>query len=233
MKKFTKILFVLLLLAGINTYAATEDRHITGFNAINASGSFDVYITQGSTESVKVEAPDKYLNDIKTEVVGGELRVYVKSDRGWSNWFGTTTRKMAIYISAKTLNSVALGGSGDMYFKNSIKAESLKVRVSGSGNITGAVQCRDLEAGVSGSGDMKLTGRAQTSSVRVSGSGGYTARDLVTNKTSVRVSGSGSASINVNESLDASVSGSGDINYTGAVKNVNSSRSGSGSISRG
>ena len=234
MKKLAQILFALLLVVGINNaFAATEDRHITGFNAISVSGSFDVYITQGSTESVKVEAPDNVISHIITEVVGGELKVYNKDDRGWNGWFGSNHRKMVIYIAAKDLNSVALGGSGDMYFKNGIRANDLKVRVSGSGSITGMVDCKELEAGVSGSGDMKLNGHALTSNVRVSGSGGYAAHDLSTNKTAVHVLGSGNASVNVNESLEASVSGSGDIRYTGAVKNVNSSKSGSGSISRG
>ena len=232
MKNFTKILFALLLLTSINAFAATEDRHITSFNAINVSGSFDVYITQGNTESVRVEAPANVMSHIITEVIGGELKVYNKEDRSWSGWFGGNHGKMVVYIAAKGLNSVGLGGSGDMYFKNGIKAGALKVRVSGSGNITGMVDCRDLEAGVSGSGDMKLNGRALNSTVRVSGSGGYTGRELVTNVTTVRVSGSGSAEVNVNEKLDASASGSGDVNYTGAVKNVNSSKSGSGSISR-
>ena len=38
----------------------TEDRHLSGFHAVDVGGSFDVYITQGSTESVKVEAPEEY-----------------------------------------------------------------------------------------------------------------------------------------------------------------------------
>ncbi len=233
MKNFTRILFSLLILTGVKSaFGATEDRHITGFNAISVSGSFDVYLTQGATESVKVEAPENMMSHIITEVVGGELKVYNRDDRNWSGWFGGNHRKMVIYIAVKGVNSIALGGSGDMYFKSGIRAGALKVRVSGSGNITGMLDCKDLEAGVSGSGDMKLNGRALNSTVRVSGSGGYDAKELVTYTTTVRVSGSGNASVNVNEKLDASVSGSGDVDYTGAVKNVNSSKSGSGSISR-
>ncbi|MGZ3820533.1 MAG: GIN domain-containing protein, partial [Mucilaginibacter sp.] len=46
------------------------------------------------------------------------------------------------------------------------------------------------------------------------------------------VTGSGDASVNASSKVDASVSGSGDIKYTGGAKNVSSSKSGSGDIER-
>jgi len=48
----------------------------------------------------------------------------------------------------------------------------------------------------------------------------------------VHVSGSGKAQVNASDKVDAAVRGSGDVNYTGAAKIVNSSKSGSGVINR-
>src|SRR4051812_14457869 len=59
-------------------FSKVEDRHLSGFNAVDLAGSFDVYITQGSTESVKVEAPDNIIDHILTEVRGGVLKIYNK-----------------------------------------------------------------------------------------------------------------------------------------------------------
>ena len=50
--------------------------------------------------------------------------------------------------------------------------------------------------------------------------------------TAVRVAGSGDADVNVTNKLDASVSGSGDVRYTGNPKSISSSKSGSGDIDR-
>jgi hypothetical protein len=96
----------------------------------------------------------------------------------------------------------------------------------------GRVEVKNLESGISGSGDVKLAGRAESSAVNVSGSGDYEARGLVTVNTLVHVSGSGDASVNVSNSLSASVSGSGDIRYTGGAHNVSASKSGSGEVLR-
>jgi len=243
MKSLTKILLAAALLTGANyTFATThatakvktdntvQDRHLTGFNAVDASGSFDVYIVQNGTESVRVEAPADIIDKIVTEVEGGVLQIHNKNNSGW-NWSGITHKKVAVYVSVKDINSIGITGSGDVFFKEGIKANSLKIRVSGSGDVFGKVDVKSLEASISGSGDMKLSGRAETSAIRVSGSGDFTAKDLATVNTSVHVSGSGDASVNVSDSLDASVSGSGDVSYTGGAQHVVKSKSGSGDIS--
>ncbi|MGZ3764268.1 MAG: head GIN domain-containing protein, partial [Mucilaginibacter sp.] len=186
-----------------------------------------------STESVKVEAPDNVIDHIITEVSGGVLKIYNKHDDGfhWGDLFGSH-KKMAIYVTAKDLNSISVSGSGDIFFKEGIHTNSLKLRVSGSGDMTGRVDVKTLETSISGSGDIKISGRADNSTVSVGGSGDFSGRGLVTINTAVRVTGSGDASVNASSKVDASVSGSGDIKYTGGAKNVSSSKSGSGDIER-
>lgn len=235
MKALTKAIFTLLLITGVNNaFADTQDRHLTGFTAINAGGSFDVYITQGSTESVKVEAPADVMDKLITEVSGGVLKIYTKnSNWGNFNWFGGNHKKTVVYVTAKQLNGITESGSGDVYFKDGITTNSLKLRVSGSGDMVGKIDAKDVEIGVSGSGDMKIAGRAVTSTVGVSGSGDFSGSGLVTTNTTVHVSGSGDASVNVSEKLDASVSGSGDVSYSGSARNVSASASGSGSVHKG
>jgi hypothetical protein len=245
MRSLTKILLAAILLSGpAYTYAKThsseetiiskiEDRHLSGFNAVNLAGSFDVYITQGSKESVKVEAPDNIIDHIITEVSGGVLKIYNKNDNGfhWGDMFGNH-KKIAVYVIAKDLNSISVSGSGDVFFKEGIHTNSLKLRVSGSGDLYGRVDVKTLESSISGSGDVKISGRADNSTVSVGGSGDFSARSLITINTAVRVSGSGDASVNASNRVDASVSGSGDIRYTGGAKSVSSSKSGSGDIER-
>lgn len=231
MKALTKILFALILVASVNSaFAETQDRHLTGFKGVDAQGSFDVYITQGANESVKVEAPGDIIDRIKTEVNGGVLKIYSKGSSDWNfNLFGSH-KKVLIYVVAKDLNAVTVSGSGDVYFKNGITTPALKLRVSGSGDLSGKVQVKDLETSVSGSGDVRLAGNASSSDVHVSGSGDFRGGDLITISTAVRVSGSGDASVNASTKIDASVSGSGDVHYSGNPKSVSKSKSGSGDI---
>jgi hypothetical protein len=208
----------------------TEDRHISGFTAISASGSFDVYIVQGATESVRVEAPADVMPHIITEVKNGTLNVYDKSHTGWHSLF-SSNKKIAVYVSVKAINGMDITGSGDVFFKEGISANLLRLHVTGSGDVVGKLNVKTLESNITGSGDIKLSGHADNLKVGVSGSGDFSARGLTTINTTARVSGSGDVDVNVSGSLDANVSGSGDIRYSGSPKNVNRSKSGSGDIS--
>ena len=229
--KTLKILFVASLLVATALFAKadTQDRHLTGFNAVSLTGPYDVYIVQGSTESVKVDAPSEVINRIITEVSGGVLIIRTKERTDW-NWSGN--KKMAVYVSIKNVNAISLSGSGDIFFKDGLTAPSLKIKLSGSGDIVGKVDVKTLDSSIGGSGDMTLTGRADNSTVSVGGSGDFTGKNLVTTNTRVSVGGSGDASINASDKIDASVAGSGDVRYTGAARNVSSSKAGSGSVSR-
>lgn len=208
------------------------DRHLSGFNAINLAGPFDVMITQGSQDEVKVEAPNDVMERIVTEVNEGVLKIYSKHDNwNWGNWWGNH-KKIMIYVKLKNVNSINISGSGDIKFKEGITTDNLKLSISGSGDMDGQLEAKNLECSISGSGDMKLSGKAENSKVRVVGSGDFTAKHLLTVNSSVHVSGSGDAEINASEKIEASVNGSGDIHYTGDAKMISKSKSGSGDISR-
>ncbi len=245
MKLSIKILLAAILVTGTTyTFAKPHpakksytsdivDRHLSGFNGVHVGGSFDVYITQGSTESVRVEAPEEVMDHVVTEVDGGVLKIYNKEHHGWdwSNLFGHH-EKVAVYVTAKDLNSIAISGSGDVYFKEGITTNSLKLKISGSGDILGKVDVKTLESSITGSGDMKLSGKAESSTVTVGGSGDFMAGNLLTASSQVRVSGSGDAHINASTKVDATVSGSGDIRYTGNATSIWKRKSGSGDISK-
>lgn len=234
MKSLTRILFATMTFVVFATLATKAsqiaDRHLSGFNAIRLSASYDVYITQGTAESVKVEASADDQEHIITEVNGGVLNIYEKDNRHIHWDFGG--RKQVVYVVARDINSISVSGSGDVFFKSGINTNNMKIKISGSGDVTGRLTAKTLEANISGSGDMKLSGRADDSNVRVSGSGDFEGRDLVTASTAVRVVGSGDATVNANGRIDAAVSGSGDIRYTGGAKQVSTSKAGSGDIHR-
>lgn len=228
--KTIKILVALVLFAAGQTFAADiEDRHLSGFHAIDASGSFDIYVTQGSTESVKVDAPDDAIKNVMTDVRGGTLRIYSKEHFSWKNIFNN--KKVMVYVTVKSIDNINLSGSGNVTFKDGLNSTDIRLHISGSGNVQGKLTARSVDASISGSGNLKLSGNTENQNVSVSGSGNYSARDLNSSKTDVSMSGSGNAAVYASNTLNAHVSGSGGVHYGGNPKNVSKSKSGSGSIS--
>ncbi len=211
--------------------ADVEDRKVSDFNGINLSGSYDYYVKQGNTNAVRVEAPAKVLPYIITEVKNGVLNVYTKNHTNWGNLF--KNEKIAVYITAKDINSIKLSGSGDVFFKEGINSTDMAVTLSGSGDVVGKINASSVECTLTGSGDLKISGRAENAKIKLTGSGDLSARELQTVNTYVELVGSGDVDVNVSGSLNAKLAGSGDIRYSGNPKSVSKSKSGSGSIERG
>ncbi|HTI61828.1 head GIN domain-containing protein [Mucilaginibacter sp.] len=219
----------------------TTTRSISGFDGLHVQGPFEVYITQGTTESVKFDAPKEIVPRIVTEVHGNTLEIHNKHDNwGWGekswysdkSWWRKHNVKIKVYVTVKELNNIKLSGSGGVSFKDGITANSMKLTLRGSGYIEGKLDVKKLQSAISGSGNIKLSGDAETSSVKMTGSGNFNASELVTSNSAVKVSGSGGARVNANGRVDAAISGSGGVSYTGTAKVVNSTKSGSGSISK-
>jgi hypothetical protein len=211
--------------------AEVQDRHLSGFSSIDVSGSFDVFISQGSTESVKVEAERNDMDKIVTEVKNGVLHIDNKRSMGGMSW-DWGNRKRIVRVVVRNINALNVNGSGDVAFTDGLHVKSLSMMVRGSGDVDGRIEAETLECGLSGSGDVLLSGSADNVTIKSSGSGDLDARKLQTVNTAVKSSGSGDTAVNASQRVDAKLSGSGDISYTGTAKQVSTSKTGSGDISR-
>lgn len=232
-----KLLLGLFLLVTILAFAAcnvgiikgsgdliTETRQVSNFDSIELSGSGEVIVTQGGSESLSIETDDNVMKNLKTEVVGGTLTLGFKEG---VNLIRPT--KLTFYVGVDDLNDLTISGSGDIE-ADMLETDRLNVNVSGSGNIQVAdITTDEVNAEISGSGEIDLDGDAVAQKISVSGSGKYQAGDMCSPSVRITISGSGDATVCATETLDSTISGSGSIGYYGQPA-INSSGSGSGTI---
>lgn len=203
-----------------------SSRSVPAFTGVKLKGSFNLYLRQDSIQKVEVVADDNIAPSIECYVEGGTLVLKQKHNR----CIRKCTRR-DIYISAPSLNSVVLDGSGNIRGENVFTGNNMSVVIDGSGNVNLAFEGSSLNAVISGSGDMNLSGSAGSVFYSVSGSGNINASGLKSRNAEARVSGSGNIDLAVSETLTANISGSGDITYQGAPS-VSTHVSGSGSVNR-
>jgi hypothetical protein len=182
----------------------TESRAVGAFSKIDLSGSPDVEVTIGPEMSVTVTADDNILPVIDTRVEGETLRI--DSKQSYSSSIGVKVK-----ITAPALEAVNVTGSGNIHVAG-LKAGEMGAEVTGSGNIT-------------------LKGAAERLRAKITGSGDLQAGDLAAKEVRVTVTGSGNATVRAIEKLDASVTGSGDVHYSGNPPQVAKNVTGSGDIS--
>jgi hypothetical protein len=217
------------IFSSLSHAASLEERQVANFTGISSSGPYDVHVTMGSTESLRIEGDADDLEAIVTKVENGILRIYKKTGTNHSNW-GFNNR-IKVYITARILNSLSQSGSGDIQINGVLKPSNLNIKVSGSGSVKASIQANKINASISGSGEIDLNGIANEANVAISGSGEFEGRNLKSDKANVKVSGSGEAYIFAASELNASLSGSGQINYTGNPE-IHQTKSGSGKISK-
>ncbi|MGH8896916.1 MAG: head GIN domain-containing protein [Egibacteraceae bacterium] len=185
---------------------ASEARDVRDFTGVAVAGSGTLMIEQTGTESLTIQAEDNILPLLTSDVSNGTLRLGTRS-----NTRIISTQPIRYRLTVKNLDSIMVAGSADTSAPN-LKAATLTVVISGSGNVT-------------------VGGAADTQDVQISGSGAYSAKDLESKAVRARVSGSGDIVVRASDTLDATVSGSGSITYSGDPT-VQSRVSGSGTITK-
>ncbi len=212
-KLVTLLLIVLLLGAcGLKTVRGsgdlvTESREVSGFDRVVLSGSGEVTITQDGTESLTVETDDNVMEYLTSEVKGRTLEL------GFEDDVIVSPTRLISDLHLKDLTGLEISGSASME-ADSIEADRLEIKISGSG-------------------DIELAGNAGRQDITISGSGKCRLGDLKGEVVDISVSGSGNAVVWATESLDVNISGSGSVDYYGNPS-TDLSTSGSGNInSRG
>jgi len=225
--KLTKItsLIILLFLVGFTAQAQTETRTPGTFKGIESGGSWDVFITIGNKDEVRLESKGFDLNKVITEVVGGTLKI--KLEKGsWNNV------NITAYVTVRELESIGVSGSGKMIIESNVTSKKFNIGQSGSGNISmKMLQTGALNIGMSGSGKVTIQGgSADSANIGQSGSGELEALELMAGDVKIGKSGSGSTAIGVNGNLTVGSSGSGNVYYKGNPTNQKISSSGSSKV---
>jgi hypothetical protein len=181
-----------------------QTRAVSAFHSVELVGGNNVVIHVGEKRSVVVRADDNLLGRVTTKVASGKLVI--------GNTPGSLRTKspMSVVVTVPTLSAVTLAGGGNIVVVGS-KAERLTVTLSGGGNVTGRGIARLLDVTLSGSGTAWFT-------------------QLPAHSVHAVLSGSGTIYVTATRRLDAAVSGSGTIIYSGNPQNVTKSVTGSGTI---
>jgi hypothetical protein len=184
---------------------ASQARELAPFDAVELAGSNEVTIRVGGEQSVVVHADDNLLDRVTTRV--DDRKLVIGNEGG-----GFTTRNpIRVDVVVPAVHGLALSGSGTIDAEG-IDVDELTVVLSGSGVVSASGCARRVEVKLNGSGDAKL-------------------QRVVAQEAHANLSGSGRIAVNATESLEASVPGTGSIEYSGNPPQVRTSVDGVGSVS--
>ncbi|MEM9495055.1 MAG: head GIN domain-containing protein [Pseudomonadota bacterium] len=180
----------------------TRTYDMTGFEAIDIAGVFDLDVTVGPEYSIRLDGPAEKIDRIEVSVSGNTLRLSRKKRKG-VKWGREKDGSVHAEITLPSLVAFEASGvvDGDVV---GIDAGRFALEMSGVGDIDVSGECGSLVADISGVGDLNAK-KLECATVRVS------------------VSGVGDASVFAKDAVDASVSGMGSVDVYGSPEEVTKS----------
>ena len=186
-----------------NGDVTTTDRELNGdFNAIEVSRGLDVYLTQGETEGIRVQADENLQDIIMVEVENGVLNIYADE-----NISSSASKK--VMVNFKNINRISTSSGSDVELE--VEVENL-ICESSSGS------------------DIKLSGTTNTFRADATSGSDIKAAKLKAIKTTAQANSGADITVNTSKELTANASSGGDIKYYGNPEKVEKSDGPSGSI---
>jgi hypothetical protein len=191
----------------------TEFRTAKDFTGIDAGSAFEVYITQGDTEEVRIESNRGYLSHITTSVSGGVL--HIGTDHSVHM---CSPHILKAFVTVKSLNKVIASGASTIAGSSDFQAENFDIELRGASEINLSLNVTNtLNCNASGASEATLTGSANTFQViSLSGASDLHAYNFATEKTIIDNSGASDAEVNVSSELSVTASGASVVKYKGS-----------------
>jgi hypothetical protein len=232
------IVFILLILAGTGFMGTCidiqgikgdgdvvkEKRDVSGFVSLEVSGAFEVFLYQGKTESLTVEADKNLMGIIKTEVKGDKLRIY--TDENIKSF-----TKMNIYLTFEELEMIDISGAVEVSSEDLLIFDELSLDGSGASELDLKMEVANLNADFSGASEINLSGMAKVAIFDLSGASEIDAIDFEVKHCELDVSGASDARLFVTDNLEVNVSGAASVRYKGSPQ-LSSDISGAGSLKK-
>jgi hypothetical protein len=188
----------------------TQNRSVSGVRSVKLATNVDLEIRQGASDSLTVTGDENILPALLTDVSLGQMTIRYDPRYDIQNYSRTK-----VNLTVKDLNELRLNSSGNVTVGplttssfNIILGSSCDVRIEG-------LQADKVSSHITSSGDITIQGEANSLNLDISSSVNYQAGDLKVQTATVKMSSSADVTLWVVNTLNATITSSGNIAYYG------------------
>ena len=210
--------------AGNSNIVITERTPQADFSGIKVSTGIDLFISQGNTNAITVEADENLHNLIITEVKEGVLKIYTKK-----NIWKSKAKK--VYVAIENLTLLKASSGSNVKSESVINTNEIAIDASSGASIKIEVIAKNVETKTSSGSGIRIKGT--TINHTASASSGSSIDAFALKGDHANASASSGASINIYASIkmDGKATSGADIAFKGNPAAINKETSSGGSIS--
>jgi hypothetical protein len=187
----------------------TEEYAFANFTRVEISSAFESEIKKSSSYSINVTADDNVIDRVQISQDGQTLKIKV----GGVPSLRRVTLKAS--VTMPQLGGLTVSGASRGTVANFNSTEAVSIVVSGASRVTGDITAGDIGFDVGGASTVQLEGSADDMTATVSGASRFSLGDFAVNNADVNISGASTGTINLDDRLDANVSGASTLLYIG------------------
>lgn len=259
---------------GANAEEKTKVYDFSDIRSINAGHTYEIYVTEGNSDKVKVVYDDRLEKYMEIRHSGAKGTLYLEMDELPLKLRTGKVPGIKVYIEMDKISNIDLSGAASVRFEGRFKADDLEIDLSGASkmkelqingtsldivcsgatsamvtgnfdeeinidlsgaskavlngcapslecdlsgacNFRGAGEYDTCSVVCSGASEASMEGAADVFDAECSGASKIEARDLITRKASVSLSGSSKAVVNASKTLTYDVSRASKLVYYG------------------
>lgn len=193
-----------------NGKLVTREVPVSSFDALKASGIYELKLMQGSAESVKIEADENLQELFQVRNEGNQLVIDMKK---LENKNLKSKNKMRVLVTFKKLKELSLSTIGNVSSEETLAFDDLSLKNKSVGNVKLNLTANKLDLTNSSVGNVNLSGKAQNAVFKNSGVGSLEAGSFVVQTLNIENTGVGNAEVNAEKDLKVKDS------FLGKVKN--------------
>ena len=181
-----------------NGKLVTKEVPVSSFESLKASGVYELKLSQGNAESVKIEADENLQPYFNVHNEGKQLVIEMKDTKN-KNW--KVKDKMRVYVTFKNLKEMDLKTVGSVNAETPLTFTDLDINNKSVGHVDLNLSANKLTLNNSSVGKVKLEGKAQNAVFTNSGVGNLQAGSFVVQTMSIDNTGVGGAEVNAEKEL--------------------------------
>jgi hypothetical protein len=197
-----------------NGNLVTREVAVSSFNELKASGVYELKLSQGDKESVKIEADENLQELFQVKNDGSRLIVDMKK---LENKNLKSKNKMRVHITFKNLKEMELSMVGNVVSDERLSFDNLEMHNRSVGNVALDMKANKLELHNESVGNVTLKGEAQNAELFHKSVGSLEASDFVVQTMNIDNSGIGSAEVNAAKELKVKDSMMGKVKNKGTA----------------
>ena len=188
-----------------------------------------MYLRQDSVQqAIKVETDENLQDLVEIHEENGVL--YISPRNNYN--LDPSNKKVKVFVTAPHFRALGVSGASNIYSENKLtSAETLDIDLSGASEIKMDVKAPRINTEITGASSVILTGETKDFNIEGSGASGIKCFGLLTENTTLDVSGAFSAEVFASAKLDVHASGASGVKYRGTPA-VTQDLSGASSIKK-